>query len=235
MEMEVPTVSGPGWCSLLTGASHAEHGIVDNTLEGGRHAELPDLLSQAWNRDRSRTTFAAGGWPPLIDPNGIGPIVHGRPAAQESGHHRVVASPGDLIGHQQADEEVGKAALAALADGPDASFVYFGQADEAAHAFGGLSDEYRQSIARIDDHVGRLLAVIATRVDDHGEDWSVVVTTDHGHRDEGGHGGGTDIERASFALAAHYGPDAAGTGPAQWPRTMAPTELTPRLLAMLER
>lgn len=234
MEMEVPTVSGPGWCSLLTGASHAEHGIVDNTLAGGRHAELPDLLSQAWTRDPTRTTFAAGGWPPLIDPDGIGPIVHSRPEAQQSGRHTVFASAGDVIGQQKADEEIVEAAAAALADGPDASFVYFGQADEAAHAFGGLSPEYRQSIARIDDHLSRLLAVIGSRVDDHGEDWAVIFTTDHGHRDEGGHGGDTPIERASFALALTYGPNATGPGPADWPAEMAPTELTPRTLALLE-
>lgn len=41
MTMEVPTISGPGWSSILTGTTHAQHGVVDNTFRGNRLAYCP--------------------------------------------------------------------------------------------------------------------------------------------------------------------------------------------------
>jgi predicted AlkP superfamily pyrophosphatase or phosphodiesterase len=236
IEMEVPTISGPGWTSLLTGADHAEHRVVDNTLVPGRNAELPDFLGQAHTADPSRTTFAGGSWPPLIDPEGVGPIVHARPEQIRTGQHTLAAVDGDAIGHRRADAEVAAAAVSALADGPDASFVYFGQVDETAHEHGAIGVEYAQAVRRVDDHLFGLIEVIGGRAERDGEDWSVVITTDHGHLDEGGHGGATAVERASFALACCYGPgvDRPGSGLRGWPATMAATDLTPRLLGLLD-
>mgnify|MGYP003328751445 CR=1 FL=1 len=37
------------------------------------------------------------------------------------------------------------------------------------------------------------------------EEWLVVITTDHGHLDEGGHGGESDQERSSFLIAYGVG------------------------------
>lgn len=234
IEMEVPTISGPGWTSLLTGASHAEHLVVDNTLVPGRNAELPDFLSRAHAADPSRTTFAGGSWPPLIDPDGIGPIVHARPAQVSAGQHTVAHADGTAIGHEKADAEVTARAVSALAAGPAASFVYLGQVDETAHAHGALGPEYRQAVERVDDHLRQLLEVIGSRAEVDAEDWTVVITTDHGHRDEGGHGGDTAIERASFALAVGFGPSVEPGGPSDWPDTMAAHDLAPRLLALLD-
>ena len=31
-----------------------------------------------YNQDQSTTTFAAAGWPPLVDPIGHGPVIHER-------------------------------------------------------------------------------------------------------------------------------------------------------------
>ena len=52
MTMPVPTNSGPCWSTLLTGASVAEHGVLDNRFICSRLALHPDLLTLAFLADR---------------------------------------------------------------------------------------------------------------------------------------------------------------------------------------
>jgi predicted AlkP superfamily pyrophosphatase or phosphodiesterase len=228
MTMPEPTISGPGWATLLTGASHREHGIVDNRFVGSRLSSFPDLLSRAVFADPSRTTFAAAAWPPLVDPVGVGPIIHTRDEQRRAERHRVVVRDGETYGYRTTDAEIADFAVAGLvAAGPDVSFVYFSGADEAAHVYGAISRQYVDAVTRIDVHLGRLLAVVDHRARE-GERWLVVVTTDHGHLDEGGHGGGEPEVVSSFVARATWNADLCA-----WPEEIAPTELTPRLLDAL--
>ncbi|MCQ4622292.1 alkaline phosphatase family protein [Corynebacterium sp. CCUG 70398] len=224
--MEVPTISGPGWASLLTGASHAEHGIVDNTMVGSHHWAYPDVLSLAFHRDTTTRTFAAAGWPVLIDPAGLGPILHPREDQQKAGLHRIVARDGETHGYIATDAECVAYAHAALR-GPafDTGFVYCCDVDDAGHVYGAVSDEYADAIRRVDAHVQTLVEDIQFRYDTFDEDWLVVITTDHGHVDAGGHGGDSPEERASWAIA--WAPS--GTLP-DWPEELEPTQLTPLIL-----
>ena len=91
---------------------------------------------------------------------------------------------------------------------PDAVFVYFGATDEAGHAKGPLSPAYDHALQAQDAHLGRLLEAIEARSWRPGraeEHWTVLVTTDHGHLDGGGHGGGTRAEREVFVILAEPG------------------------------
>ena len=110
--------------------------------------------------------------------------------------------------------------------GPDVSFVYFCDADEAAHVFSAVGVEYVNAIERVDRHLARLKSLIETRVKELGEKWLLVVTTDHGHIDEGGHGGDNPQEKASFVIAVGLGRE----NP-HWAPSIAPEDLTPLLLA----
>ncbi|WP_062007363.1 alkaline phosphatase family protein [Arthrobacter alpinus] len=86
LTMEVPTLSGPGWSTLLTGASHAVHGVKDNHFVGHQLLHCPDFLSRAYFADQSTTTMVAAGWPPLADPTETGPVVWERREKQRAGH-----------------------------------------------------------------------------------------------------------------------------------------------------
>ena len=228
MTMAVPTISGPGWATLLTGASHAEHGVVDNRFIGSRLSAFPDLLSLAFFADPTRTTFAAAAWPPLIDPAGVGPIIHPRDDQRRAERHRLVVRDGETYGYRTADAEIADVAVAGLrAAGPDVSFVYFSDVDEAGHVYGAVSRQYVAAIGRVDAHLGRLLAVVEHRAR-AGERWTVAVTTDHGHVDGGGHGGDEPEVTASFVARSAWNMPLDA-----WPDSIAPTELTPRLLATL--
>ena len=72
-----------------------------------------------------------------------------------------------------------------------------------------------------------MLAVVEHRAT-AGERWLVLVTTDHGHVDGGGHGGGEPEVTASFVVRAGWNVEVD-----PWPDEIEPTELTPRLLGAL--
>ena len=226
LTVDAPTYSGPGWSTLLTGSTHGQHGVKDNSFTGHKLLLRPDLLSLAYYQDQSTTTFAAAGWPPLVDPAGHGPVIHERREQQKAYRHRVIVRDGETYGYTLADAEIQTAAMYAIEKhGPDVSFIYFCGADESAHAFGAVGEEYRGAISRIDDYVGNLLKAVEYRssVD---EPWLVVITTDHGHLDEGGHGGDSPQERASFVIAQGFGranPD--------WPADFQAHDLTPLMLS----
>ncbi|KQO64435.1 alkaline phosphatase family protein [Curtobacterium sp. Leaf261] len=232
LTMEVPTISGPGWSSLLTGATHAEHGVSDNTFSGHTLRANADFLSRAFFADQRRTTFAAADWPPLVDPAGPGPVIAFRDDQRRSGMHAVVLRDGELRGYDAMDGEITAAAELAIREaGPDASFVYLGAVDEAGHLHGGASPEYAATVLQTDARLGRLLDAIRRRIarEDLDEDWLVGVTTDHGHLDAGGHGGGDEVLRRSFLALGRFG----GAGAVPVPGDLEPCDVPGVLLAHL--
>ena len=225
LTMPVPTYSGPGWSTLLTGSTYDQHGVKDNSFIGHKLLHRPDLLTLAYYQDQSTSTFAAAGWPPLVDPAGNGPVIHERREQQKAFRHRVIVRDGETYGYTVADAEVQAAAIYAIEKhGPDVSFVYFCGVDEAGHLYGSVGDEYRGAISRIDSYLNNLLMAVKSRASVE-EPWLVVITTDHGHLNEGGHGGDSPQERASFVIAQGFG----RANPA-WPAEFQAHDLTPLLL-----
>lgn len=227
LTMTPPTFSGPGWSTLLTGTPPEQHNVQDNSFFGNRLVMCPDLLSRAFYADQTTTTFAAAGWRPLVDPASPGPVIFERREQQWAGMHHVVVRDGDTYGHAYADAEVAGCADFALRQpiAPDVSFVYFCGIDEAGHLHGTQGSHYRDAITVVDQYVDRLVRRVRLRAD-AGEQWLVVAVTDHGHVPTGGHGGDSDVERASFVIAAGFGRPAP-----LWPDTVAPHDLVGLLLA----
>ncbi|WP_079077289.1 alkaline phosphatase family protein [Streptomyces sp. Root369] len=192
------TDSGPGWSSVLTGVWPDRHGVTGNDFTGADYSRYPDFLSRAVTAQPGLRTAAVVSWPELIHRGTLGPAIHRR-----------VLHDGEAEGYEAADRLVADTAAHWLTDGdPDAVFVYFGAADEAGHATGPLSPAYDHALRSQDAHLGRLLDVIAARRSQPGradEHWTVLVTTDHGHLDAGGHGGDTRAEREVFVILAEPG------------------------------
>ena len=99
------------------------------------------------------------------------------------------------------DERVTAEAAAHIAAvGPDLSWVYLQHSDDAGHAFGD-SEGFYAAVQQADAMVGRIWAAVQRR-QSLGEEWMIVVTTDHG-RDAvtgKGHGGQSDRERATWIV-----------------------------------
>ncbi|WP_336559573.1 alkaline phosphatase family protein [Streptomyces brasiliscabiei] len=197
------TDSGPGWSSVLTGVWPDRHGVTGNDFTGADYARHPDFLSRAAAARPGLRTAAAVSWPELVLRGTLGPGVGTR-----------VWFDGESDGYESADHVVARTAVRWLTEGdPDVLFVYFGATDEAGHTTGPLSPAYDRALLAQDAHLGRLLDAIATRRSDPGradEHWTVLVTTDHGHLDTGGHGGATRAEREIFVVLAELGARAEG-------------------------
>ena len=118
-----------------------------------------------------------------------------------------------------------RAAAILAGQAPRVSFVYLGAVDFAGHATGS-GTAYRAALRAADQRVGRLVAAVRARPSGPEEDWTIVVVTDHGHLDEGGHGGREP--EVTTASAAAAGP---GIRPGAPPLVARQEEVTPLVLA----
>lgn len=192
----LPTVSGPGWSSMLIGVWPEKHGVSNNDFRTNRYDEYPDFLSRIERVRPELNTFVVADWPPLVSDDAGGPLFGDAPDVK-------VALDGYDLGWAEADERSVLAAVEHLrAADPDAMFVYLGNPDETSHQTRGIGDEYRSTIALADRHVGMLVDAIRARPTYPEEDWLILISTDHGRRPEGGHGGDSEVERTIFYLAA---------------------------------
>ncbi len=196
----LPTVSGPNWSSMLTGVTPERHGVRSNDFRGNAYAAFPDFLTRLEQVDSAFATFAVVDWPPLGTTASGGPVI-------SDAIDRKVNLNGDALGYAEADARSVQVAVEVLAtEDPDAAFVYLGNIDVVGHETGSLSAAYRESIEQADAYVGALLAALRRRATYDREDWLLLISTDHGRRDDGGHGGESELERTIFVLAS--GPSA---------------------------
>jgi hypothetical protein len=176
--------SGPCWATIATGAPMAAHNVVANDFTGHRLASYPDFLTVA-TRAGLPTLLAVSGWPPLAVAEDGGPLfaeVTRREFVPVSAEH-------DVNAWDAADEAITALAASVIAaSGPRVSFVYLGAVDINGHV-GGVDDAYHAAVRAADERVGRLIAAVRSRGSAGDEDWTIVVVTDHGHVDQGGHGG----------------------------------------------
>jgi predicted AlkP superfamily pyrophosphatase or phosphodiesterase len=217
-----PTWSGPCWATIATGRGVDAHGITGNDLTGHRLAEHPDFVTLA-TRAGLPTLLAVSGWPPLALAEDGGPLF-----AEAGRREFVPADEVSLEAWDVADEAVTVLAASILAgEGPRLSFVYLGAVDVVGHVL-GAGDAYRKAARAADQRVGRLLAAVRSRPSFADEGWTVVVVTDHGHLDRGGHGGREPEVATAWAAAA--GPGIEPGGPARITRQ---TDVAPLVLAAL--
>ncbi|WP_327090984.1 alkaline phosphatase family protein [Nonomuraea sp. NBC_01738] len=194
------TDSGPGWSSIATGVWPDKHGVVDNLFTNADYTKFPDFLTRAKAANPDLDVAALFSWAELDR--------HG--AFSGDIGTRVVLN-GYTLTFTEADRRIAGLAESHLASaGTDLTFVYFGDTDEVAHQLGPLCPEFEAALLAQDAYLGRLLHAIGSRPSYDTERWTVLITTDHGHVDAGGHGGVSDEERTTFVIGARMGEDLGG-------------------------
>lgn len=190
-----PSVSGPGWSSMLNGVWPDKHGVTDNSFEGERYNDFPDFLTRIEQVRPELETFAVTDWAPL------GHSDQGRPPISDAVDIKLVLD-GYELGWAEADAKSVQLAVEQLENSnPDALFVYLGNPDEISHEHSSIGSEYRDAIALADEHVGILVQALRDRPTYSDEDWLILSSTDHGRRSDGGHGGDSEEERTIYFLA----------------------------------
>ncbi|PBC70729.1 type I phosphodiesterase/nucleotide pyrophosphatase [Streptomyces sp. TLI_235] len=202
-----PTLSGPGWSTIATGVWPDRHGVKDNTFSGSHFDLYPDLATRLETAAPAASTLVAASWNPIT-----GTVFNGR---------------ADLrIPESENDAKTASDAADYLANGsPDTVFLHFDQVDEAGHSHGGASQQYLDAIHTVDGLVGQVVTALKSRPTYGSEDWLILVTTDHGHTDAGGHGGNSAYERRTFVIA-----DGAGHTPGSTRQDVKLVDIAPTVL-----
>ncbi len=191
------TLSGPGWSTIATGVWPDKHRVRDNDFTGENLATYPDFLTRIERAAPSLNTYAIADWPPINASTAAGPVFGS--AVDTRVNYDGDADP---EGWSATDARITREASERLRTGDlDAAFVYLGNPDITAHSH-GAGALYEAAIETADAQVGELIAAVEARSTYAQESWLIVVTTDHGHVDAGGHGGSTWQERQSFVAAA---------------------------------
>jgi hypothetical protein len=175
----VPSYSRSARATLVTGAWPEVHGVTTNRRGGTLDF---DNLFRASRRISSSCAVAGSRiWQGLF-----GPDLEGS-AVLES---HVDEPRGGFPGAERLLRAFERDAVTqVLARPARLSVVDLVIPDYAAHEFGALSPEYGRACFEADRTLGSLVAGLNL--------WTttVVVTSDHGHRDRGGHGGDEDVVR----------------------------------------
>ncbi|MBX3131906.1 MAG: alkaline phosphatase family protein [Gemmatimonadaceae bacterium] len=206
---ETPTVSAPGYMGLLTGTWANKHNVRGNSNLSPNY--------EYWNLFRIVETVAPTRRTALFSTwtdNRTVLIGLGRPEAGAFDIDHVVdgfeldtiAYPHDRESRYifAIDERLSSDAAAHIAEvGPDFTWVYLQHTDDVGHAAGD-SERFAEAVQQGDVQVARIWAAIQRR-QALGEDWMIIVTTDHG-RDAAtgrGHGRQSERERTTWIVTNH--------------------------------
>ncbi|MCZ8010845.1 MAG: alkaline phosphatase family protein [Gemmatimonas sp.] len=203
---ETPTVSAPGYMSLLTGTWANKHNVRGNSNQSPNY-DYWNLFRIVETADSTLVTAIFSTW---LD-NRTVLVGEGRrhagtfriDHAADGFEHDTVAFPHDRASAyiRAIDDHVTERAAAYIAErGPDLSWVYLQHTDDAGHAHGD-SEALHAAVREADQRVGRIWAAVRRR-ERLGEQWMVVVTTDHGRdaRTGKGHGGQSARERTTWMV-----------------------------------
>jgi hypothetical protein len=146
-----PTVSGPGWSSMLIGVWSEKHGVLGNDFTTNAYPRYPDFLTRIEQVRPDLATLAILDWPPLATTAAGGPLISDRV-------DRKLLFDGDSLGYGPADSlSAARAADLLATSDVDAAFVYLGDVDEVGHAHGSFSPEYRAALETADGQVRQVL------------------------------------------------------------------------------
>ncbi|RKE23145.1 alkaline phosphatase family protein [Streptomyces sp. TLI_171] len=202
-----PTLSGPGWSTIGTGVWPDKHKALDNAFTGARFDLYPDYASRLETADPAASTLVIGSWNPIT-----ANVFNGKAdlrIAESENDARTASDAADYLAHGN----------------PDSVFLHFDEVDEAGHSYGGASSQYLAAIHGVDGLLGQVLAGLKSRPTYAAEDWLIVVTTDHGHTDAGGHGGNSANERQTWMVLNGKGCTAGARRYDVKPVDIAPTVL----------
>jgi len=201
------TISGPSWTTVMTGVWDSKSGVINNIFSPAPYTKWPTAINILEAHNPGITTQVVADWKYINDMAGAG----GFPADTN-----IYYNPADFNSvFADADQAVTDKTVALIngagSNTPTFLFSYQDQVDEAGHSYGGGSAEYKQAVINVGDNIAEIMdAVRASEL--AGSDWTVIVTTDHGHQQSQGFGHGfqSPNETSSFIVFDEAGDPTGG-------------------------
>lgn len=204
---ETPTISAVGYNSLLTGTWANKHNVWGNSIKKPNY-NYPTIFRLFKDQYPNKTIGVFSSWldnrtklvgEGLEETNRIAVDYYfdGLELDSINFPHDKERNFMKLIDYTVAD----KAANTILEEAPDLTWVYLQFTDDMGHSYGD-SERFDAAIAFEDQMVGKIWEAIKKRQASFDEDWLLIVTTDHGRKEEDGkgHGGQTDRERSIWIV-----------------------------------
>ena len=204
---QTPTISAPGYNNLLTGTWANKHNVINNEIKAPNY-HYWTIFRYLKNQNPALKTAVFSSW----KDNRTKLIGEG---FAETGSFQVdyafdgyeldtLQFPHDKKGnwlHQIDLQVIDKADSVIRKSAPDLSWIYLEYTDEVGHIYGN-GDIIDQAVSYLDAQMGRIYRAIEYRKKNFGEDWLMVITTDHGRDARNGmnHGGQSDRERTTWMI-----------------------------------
>lgn len=195
------TISNPSWTGILTGVWSETAGVANNVFSPWTYDTWPTVFNQLETYHPVINTTSIGNWSVIAQISGAGS------APADS----ILYFPKINDSWLETDDAVGVASVEAIfntAPGvPSFQFSYFVGVDETGHDFSGSgTPQYAAALRNVDRNIGEIMAAVAAwELANPGEEWTVIVTTDHGQAaDRPGfivHGFQTPPETTTFVIA----------------------------------
>ncbi|WP_327321162.1 alkaline phosphatase family protein [Streptomyces sp. NBC_01210] len=195
------TLSWAGWSTIGHGVWPDKHKVMGQSWDTNQFSTYPDYLTRLESQKPEASTLVVGTWGDITT--------------------QVFGSAVDLRVDKGDDAATAATAADYLTNGnPDSTFVQLDEVDGAGHSYGGASQKYLDALEDVDTHIGTLLNAVTARPSYANEDWLIMFTTDHGHRDVPdrlgvdspwpptdyqGHGYNSPVERQTFVIAKGTG------------------------------
>jgi len=231
---ETPTVSAPGYMSLLTATWANKHNVRGNSNQSPNY-DYWNIFRIVETVEPQRKTALFSTWldnrTVLVGAGRAGAGKFTLDHAVDGFERDTVTYPHDPASRYilAIDEHVSTQAASYIASqGPDLSWVYLQHTDDVGHAQGD-SEAFDAAVRQADAQVGRIWAAVQQR-QRLGEHWMIVVTTDHG-RDVltgKGHGRQSARERTTWIVTNQSALDARFTS-----GQAAIVDITPSILQHL--
>ena len=173
-----PTVSGPGWSSMIMGVWYDKHGVSDNSFAGSNFDQYPpfNVLLEEYGEEFHTASFIM--WSPI--------------------HSEIFSGSMDYNElHPSFDGSMAQAAADYMAtEELDIMFLDFDHVDHAGHTYGFNPDtpQYTDTIREVDEYIGWVISAMESRPNFDNEEWLILITSDHGGLSTS-HGGQSIEER----------------------------------------
>jgi hypothetical protein len=193
------TISNPSWTAILTGVWDTKSGVISNVFTPRTYDSWPTVFNQLEGFNANIETKSIADWDVISDIAGAGSI----PVDQNVYIPQIAGDADWSLTDRAVTDETIKSLQGTAGDVPNFMFSYLVQVDENGHAYGGASPEYAAAIERTDTNIGLIMDAVKARELATGEDWTVIVVTDHGHQPQQGFGHGfqSPDETSTFVIA----------------------------------
>jgi hypothetical protein len=204
---QTPTISAPGYMSLVTGTWANKHNVWDNDVAAPNYhywnifrivEETKPVLRTAifstWQDNRTKLLGegAQMSGSLKLDYKFDGLELDTLTYPHDEGSNYIY----------EIDEAVSQEAARYIStEGPDISWVYLQYTDDIGHRFGD-SPQFHDAIRKADLQIKRIWEALKYREEKYAEEWLMIVTTDHGRDVSTGknHGGQSDRECTTWII-----------------------------------